>query len=88
MFTGGFVPQGDEALRDLEDLWLPCAGEPELIVTLACMMDEGTPFLRANVDWNASVAAGNAVVRYQLADELKVYLAAATARKIVSLGVV
>jgi hypothetical protein len=50
------------------------------LIELRRLIDEGTPLLRANIDRLAAGETGNIIVRYEVCEPLKVFLAAMRAR--------
>lgn len=75
-----FIPDAREALADLDELVSRSADDLDLAVIIGRMIDEGAPFLCAQVDGFGAEGANGNVVRYQLPEQLKSYLATVRAR--------
>ena len=69
-----------EALADLQAVAELGSKHPDLLEALGRLIDEGTPILQ--IDRTAAASAGEGVVRYKLAEELRVILAAVRARNV------
>jgi hypothetical protein len=71
-----YTPDGKQALADLAEL----SRSPDGLVELRRLIDEGTPLLRANIDWLSAAETGDLIARYEVCEPLKVFLAAIRAR--------
>jgi hypothetical protein len=74
------IPGAEQALSDLQAIAELGLTEPDILELLGRLIDEGTPVLQ--VDRSLAVDAGDGVVRYKLADELRAILAAVRARNV------
>ena len=69
-----------DALADLQAIADLGHLHPDLLETLGRLIDEGTSILQ--IDRTSATGAGEGVVRYKLAEELRVILAAVRARNV------
>jgi len=76
------VPDAKQALADLREIVALLPENDDLAIEVRRLIDRGTPLLRAKVDRPVAEATGRLIVRYEIADELKVHLAAARARHV------
>ena len=68
------IPGAEQALSDLRFIAGLGLSEPEVLELLGRLINDGTSILQ--VDRLATEAAGNGIVCYKLADELRAILAA------------
>jgi hypothetical protein len=75
------MPDMGQALADLRELnRLSIRFGFDLANSIACITESGAPVLCGEIDHEATEAAGNAVVRFKLAEHLRGALAALRAR--------
>ena len=71
-----FVPNAEEALTELRELVRLGADDVNVAEAFRCLVDDGAPFLTAHVDALPAISTDDRIVRYKLAEPLKVRLAA------------